>query len=84
MISSLGETSVASVGVANQFFFLFNMSLSGITGGAGVFISQFYGKKDVSNKKSHRSYLCIGNCFKFCICYSCFTNTKANYTHIFV
>ena len=25
MISSLGETSVASVGVANQFFFLFNM-----------------------------------------------------------
>ena len=49
MISSLGEASVASIGVANQFFFLFNMSLSGITGGAGVFISQFYGKKDVNN-----------------------------------
>ncbi|EPZ61282.1 matE family protein [[Clostridium] sordellii ATCC 9714] len=28
MISSLGETSVASIGVANQFFFLFNMTLS--------------------------------------------------------
>lgn len=51
MISSLGESSVASIGVANQFFFLFNMSLSGITGGAGVFISQFYGKKDSSNIK---------------------------------
>ncbi len=49
MISSLGETSVASIGVANQFFFLFNMSLSGITGGAGVFISQFYGKGDITN-----------------------------------
>ncbi|MEG1285410.1 MAG: MATE family efflux transporter [Romboutsia sp.] len=49
MISSLGEASVASIGIANQFFFLFNMSLSGLTGGAGVFISQFYGKKDVSN-----------------------------------
>jgi len=49
MISSLGETSVASIGVANQFFFLFNMSLSGIIGGAGVFISQFYGKGDVTN-----------------------------------
>ncbi|WP_042277626.1 MATE family efflux transporter [[Clostridium] dakarense] len=49
MISSLGETSVASIGVANQFFFLFNMSLSGITGGAGVFISQFFGKSDVNN-----------------------------------
>ncbi|MGL4911436.1 MAG: MATE family efflux transporter [Romboutsia sp.] len=49
MISSLGETSVASIGVANQFFFLFNMSLAGITGGAGVFISQFFGKGDISN-----------------------------------
>ena len=49
MISSLGETSVASIGIANQFFFLFNMSLAGITGGAGVFISQFFGKNDVSN-----------------------------------
>lgn len=49
MVSSLGETSVASIGVANQFFFLFNMSLSGITGGAGVFISQFFGKNDVNN-----------------------------------
>ena len=25
MISSLGETSVASIGVANQYFFLFNI-----------------------------------------------------------
>lgn len=49
MISSLGETSVASIGVANQFFFLFNMSLAGITGGAGVFISQFFGKGDTNN-----------------------------------
>ena len=49
MISSLGEASVASIGVANQFFFLFSMSLSGISGGSGVFISQFYGKNDTDN-----------------------------------
>lgn len=49
MISSLGETSVASIGVANQFFFLFNMTLSGLTGGAGLFISQFFGKNDTRN-----------------------------------
>ena len=49
MISSLGETSVASIGVANQFFFLFNMTLSGLTGGAGLFISQFFGKNDTKN-----------------------------------
>ncbi|MGX9758067.1 MATE family efflux transporter [Clostridioides difficile] len=59
MISSLGEVSVASVGVANQFFFLFNMSLSGITGGAGVFISQFYGKKDISNIRKVTGLTCI-------------------------
>lgn len=52
MISSLGESSVASIGVANQFFFLFNMTLYGITGGAGIFISQFFGKKDVNNIRS--------------------------------
>ncbi|MGL5712828.1 MAG: MATE family efflux transporter [Paraclostridium sp.] len=51
MISSLGETSIASIGVANQFFFLFNMTLSGLTGGAGLFISQFFGKNDTKNIK---------------------------------
>jgi len=51
MVSSLGETSVASIGIANQIFFLFNMSLSGVTGGASVFISQFYGKEDTNNIK---------------------------------
>lgn len=51
MISSLGEASVASIGVANQYFFLFSMTLSGLTGGAGLFISQFFGKNDVNNIK---------------------------------
>lgn len=51
MISSLGEESVASIGVANQYFFLFNMTLSGLTGGAGLFISQFFGKNDANNIK---------------------------------
>ena len=56
MISSLGETSVASIGVANQYFFLFNMALSGIVGGSGVFISQFYGKNDRINIKKTTSF----------------------------
>ena len=51
MISSLGEASVASIGVANQFFFLFNMTISGLTGGAGLFISQFFGRNDTKNIK---------------------------------
>lgn len=59
MISSLGEASIASIGVANQYFFLFNMALSGIVGGSGVFISQFYGKNDTSNIKKTTSFTAL-------------------------
>lgn len=51
MISSLGEVSVASVGIANQFFFIFNMCIAGILGGSSLFISQFFGKNDILNIK---------------------------------
>lgn len=59
MISSLGEASVASIGVANQYFFLFNMALSGIVGGSGVFISQFFGKNDFNNIKKTTGFTAI-------------------------
>ena len=44
MVGGLGEISVASIGIANQYFFLYNMALSGIIGGASLFIAQYYGK----------------------------------------
>jgi Na+-driven multidrug efflux pump len=34
MIGQLGETSVASVGLANQIFFLFQLLLFGVSSGA--------------------------------------------------
>lgn len=49
MVGGLGEVSVAAIGVANQYFFLYNMALSGIIGGAGLFIAQFFGKNDKDN-----------------------------------
>ena len=49
IVGGLGEVSVASIGIANQYFFLYNMALSGIIGGAGLFIAQFYGKNDKEN-----------------------------------
>ena len=49
MVGGLGEISVASIGSANQYFFLYNMALSGIIGGASLFIAQFYGKNDKLN-----------------------------------
>ena len=41
MVGSLGEVSVAAIGIANQYFFLFNMALSGIIGGAGILWPNF-------------------------------------------
>lgn len=49
MIGKVGETEIAAVGIANQFFFLFDMFIVGIFSGCSIFISQFWGKKDTKN-----------------------------------
>ncbi len=51
MIGKLGETEIAAVGIANQFFFFFTMILIGLCGGCSVFVSQYWGKKDITNIK---------------------------------
>ncbi len=47
MIGRLGSIEIAAVGLGNQIFFILNMILFGITSGGGVFIAQFWGKKDL-------------------------------------
>jgi putative MATE family efflux protein len=49
MIGQLGETAVAGVGLANQFFFLLSILLFGIGSGSGVFGAQFWGRRDIAN-----------------------------------
>jgi putative MATE family efflux protein len=49
MIGSLGETAVASVGLANRLFFLLTLILFGVCGGSSIFTAQYWGKKDVKN-----------------------------------
>lgn len=46
MIGRLGETAIASVSLANQYFFVVNLIVFGLCSGAGVFVSQFWGKGD--------------------------------------
>ena len=46
MIGQMGETAVASVGLANQVFFLLLLMMFGINSGVGVFVSQLWGKGD--------------------------------------
>ncbi|MGL4875307.1 MAG: MATE family efflux transporter [Clostridium sp.] len=49
MIGSLGEKEIAAVGIGNQYFFLLNIIIMGLFSGIGIFISQYYGKKDEEN-----------------------------------
>jgi len=51
MISDLGKSSIAAVGLANQLFFFYALIIFGINSGSSIFISQFWGKKDTKNIK---------------------------------
>ncbi len=49
MIGKIGETQIAAVGIANQYFFFFNLIIMGMFSGCSIFVSQFWGKKDTDN-----------------------------------
>ena len=49
MIGKLGEISISGVGLGNQIFFLANLFMVGITGGATIFLAQFWGKRDIDS-----------------------------------
>ncbi|CCQ94251.1 MATE efflux family protein [[Clostridium] ultunense Esp] len=51
MITSLGEASLAAVGLANQVFFFYGVTVFGVSTGSAVFIAQFWGKRDRENVK---------------------------------
>lgn len=46
MVGRLGESSIASVSVVNQLFFIVILITFGIMGGAGIYSAQYYGSKD--------------------------------------
>jgi len=45
MIGNLGEASVAAVGSANQFFFVYSMLIFGLASGTAIFTAQYWGKR---------------------------------------
>ena len=47
MISSLGQASIAAVGLANQLFFFYILITFGINSGSSIFIAQYWGKEDI-------------------------------------
>ncbi len=46
MVGSLGTEQVSAVAIINQLVFVFNLAIFGAVSGAGIFTSQFFGKKD--------------------------------------
>jgi len=51
MISSLGDVSLAAVGMAGQWSWLLNLALFGFSSGASVFFSQYYGDRNLKGIK---------------------------------
>lgn len=48
MVGQLGYLEIASVGLANQIFFILVIVLFGTVSGGSIFISQFWGKKNLA------------------------------------
>lgn len=51
MIGTLGETTIAAVGLANKVFFVFSLLLFGICSGSGVLTAQYWGRREEENIK---------------------------------
>lgn len=57
MIGALGDVAIAATGVANQVFYIYSILLFGVYSGAAVFLSQFWGKEDVSGVRRTMTYM---------------------------
>lgn len=49
MIGKLGATAIASVGLANKYFFVFSLFIFGICSGSSILAAQFWGRRDQEN-----------------------------------
>ena len=48
LVGRLGTVEIAAVGLGNQVFFIYNLTLFGICSGGAIFTAQFWGKKDIA------------------------------------
>lgn len=49
MIGSLGESTIAGVGLANKVFFVFALLIFGVVSGSGILTAQYWGKRETTN-----------------------------------
>ena len=46
MVGQVGTEQMSGVAIVNQLIFVFNLSIFGGLSGAGIFLAQYFGKKD--------------------------------------
>lgn len=51
MVGRVGTNEMSGVSIANQLFFIFNITVFGAVSGAGIFGTQFFGKKDPEGQR---------------------------------
>jgi putative MATE family efflux protein len=56
MIGRLGTVEIAAVGLGNQVFFLYNLTLFGICSGASIFTAQYWGKRDIPGIRKNTGF----------------------------
>lgn len=49
VVGQLGEQAITAVAIGNKFFTVYQYLVVAITAGVGIFIAQFWGKKEMSN-----------------------------------
>ncbi|HPB62862.1 MAG TPA: MATE family efflux transporter [Mesotoga sp.] len=63
MVGQLGTTAIAAVGLVNQVVFILNLFTFGASSGAGIFVSQYWGKRDeksIERTLGHIIYITMG------------------------
>ena len=51
MVGKIGTAQMSGVSIANQYIFIFNITMFGAVSGAGIFGAQFFGKGDSEGQK---------------------------------
>lgn len=67
MVGMLGEVPIASVGMAGQWSWLLHIFFYGLSSGAAVFISQYWGAKDHAGIRRTYGLLTVCTCLVACI-----------------
>ncbi len=68
MVGQVGTAQMSGVSIVNQLMFVFNLTVFGLTTGAGIFTAQFHGSKDVDGVRHTFRYKFISSMLATLVC----------------